>query len=312
MREDAKVPGDRMRMGLVGLGKMGGNMARRLSAAGHELVVHDRDADVLAEIGGLEGVETAGDLGGVIAALDPPRVVWVMVPAGEVTEAVLREAADAMQEGDVLIDGGNSHFAESRRRAEEFARRGVRFLDVGTSGGVWGLREGYCLMAGGDEEAARLCEPIFHDLAPPEGYARVGESGAGHLAKMVHNGVEYALMQAYAEGFELLQAAAPEIDPARLAHLWNQGSVVRSWLLELAEAAFEEEGGDLAGVRGYVEDSGEGRWTVQTAVDHAVPLPTISLALMQRFSSRQEDSYAARLTAALRQQFGGHGIRTSE
>jgi len=298
-----------MQLGMVGLGKMGGNMVTRLRRGGHEVVVFDLDAALTERVATDEGARGAGSLLEVVEALSVPRVVWVMVPAGEATEATLRELAGAMQPGDILIDGGNSNFRDSERRAAELAERGIRFLDAGTSGGVWGLAEGYCLMVGGESAAAEHCEPIFHTLAPPGGYLHVGPSGAGHYTKMIHNGIEYGLLQAYAEGFELLHAAPFALDVQRIAGLWNHGSVVRSWLLELLERAYAAEGPDLEQVRGWVADSGEGRWTVQTAIDLNVPAPVITLALQARFRSRQEESYSAQVIAALRNQFGGHAVQ---
>jgi 6-phosphogluconate dehydrogenase len=296
---------------MVGLGKMGGNMTTRLLRGGHEVVVYDRDPAVTAEAGAAEGATPAGSLEELVSKLEARRVVWVMVPAGDPTEETLRELAGLVQPGDVLIDGGNSRFTDTVRRGRELAERGIRFVDAGTSGGVWGLQVGYCLMVGGEEEAVRHCEPIFTTLAPPDGYLHVGRSGAGHFTKMVHNGIEYGLLQAYAEGFEILHAADFELDLQRIAALWNHGSVVRSWLLELLELAYGAEGQDLERIRGWVADSGEGRWTVETALDLDVPAPVITLALQARFRSRQEQSYSAQVIAALRNQFGGHAMHTA-
>ena len=298
-----------MRLGMVGLGKMGGNMVQRLARGGHQVVVHDRDPQVTARIGALHGAQPAGSLDAVAAALGAPRVVWVMVPAGEPTEQVLRDLADRLDPGDVLVDGGNSNFHDTQRRAAELEARGIRLVDAGTSGGVWGLENGYCLMVGGDADAVRACEPAFLTLAPPDGYAHVGPSGAGHFTKMVHNGIEYGLLQAYAEGFEILHRSGMGLDLRRIAALWNHGSVVRSWLLELLERAYAAEGQELERIRGWVADSGEGRWTVETALDLDVPAPVITLSLLARFRSRQEESYAAQVIAALRNQFGGHAVR---
>jgi 6-phosphogluconate dehydrogenase len=299
-----------MRLGMVGLGKMGGNMVERLLRGGHEVVVFDIDAARAREVGARPGAAAAESLEGLVGRLRAPRVVWVMVPAGEPTQQAIDALAAAMQPGDVLIDGGNANFHDSKRRAAALAERGIRFLDAGTSGGVWGLEVGYCLMVGGDAEAVRLCEPIFTTLAPPDGFAHVGPSGAGHFVKMVHNGIEYGLLQAYAEGFEILHAADFGLDLRQIAGLWNHGSVVRSWLLELLERAYAAEGQELERIRGWVADSGEGRWTVETALDLDVPAPVITLSLLARFRSRQEESYAAQVIAALRNQFGGHAVKT--
>ena len=298
-----------MRLGMVGLGKMGGNMVTRLLRGGHEVVVHDLDAGLTRRIGASPGATAVFSLEEMAGALEAPRVVWVMVPAGDPTEQTLRNLAGSLQPGDVLIDGGNSNFHDTKRRAAELAERGIRFVDAGTSGGVWGLEVGYCLMVGGPEDAVRHCEPVFRTLAPPDGYLHVGPSGAGHFTKMVHNGIEYGLLQAYAEGFEILHASEFPLDLRAVAGLWNHGSVVRSWLLELLERAYAAEGESLERIRGWVADSGEGRWTVQTAIDLNVPAPVITLSLQARFASRQDESYAAQVIAALRNQFGGHAVK---
>lgn len=298
-----------MRLGMVGLGKMGGNMVERLLGGGHEVVVFDLDPELTKRVGSAERATPVGSLEEMVGALSAPRVVWVMVPAGGPTEGTLAKLAAAMQPGDVLIDGGNSNFNDSKRRAAELAARGLHLIDAGTSGGVWGLKVGYCLMVGGPDEAVQLCEPIFRTLAPPDGYLHVGPSGAGHFTKMVHNGIEYGLLQAYAEGFEILHASEFPIDLRAVAGLWNHGSVVRSWLLELLERAYAAEGQDLAAIKGWVADSGEGRWTVQTALELDVPAPVITISLLERFRSRQEQSYAAQVIAALRNQFGGHAVK---
>ena len=284
---------------MVGLGRMGAGMTERLRGAGHEVETFDPNVE-----------STAGSLEELVTRLDPPRAVWAMVPAGAVTEEVFQELLGLLERGDTIVDGGNSNFRESIRRGEEAGSRGLHFVDAGVSGGIWGLKEGFCLMVGGDEEAVARLEPVFLALAPEGGYAHVGKGGAGHFVKMVHNGIEYGLMQAYAEGFELLQASPDfELDLRQVAALWDRGSVVRSWLLELLEQALTEDPG-LEGVRGYVEDSGEGRWTVQEAIEAAVPLPAITLALFARFASRQDESFAAKVNAALRGQFGGHRVLT--
>ncbi len=290
-----------MRLGMVGLGRMGANMATRLRRAGHEVVGYDRDP----------GVSDVGSLVELVAALgEPPRAVWAMVPAGGPTDAVIGELAGLLGEGDVVVDGGNSNFGDSRRHGEELARRGTGFVDAGVSGGVWGLDEGYCLMVGGEDEAVAALRPAFEALAPEGGFAHVGPVGAGHYTKMVHNGIEYGLMQAYAEGYELLRAADLQIDVPAAVGVWRKGSVVRSWLLDLLCQALDDDP-DLAQIRGRAADSGEGRWTVDEAVRLAVPLHAISAALFARFASRQDDSPAMRVVAALRNQFGGHATEAA-
>jgi 6-phosphogluconate dehydrogenase len=298
-----------MELGMIGLGKMGGKMTERLVGDGHRVVVHDLDAELTRSIGALPGAEPSHSLAGILAALPRPRVIWVMVPAGDPTEKTLFALAEQAEPGDILIDGGNSNWRDTKRRAEAVRAHGLELLDAGTSGGVWGLEVGYCLMVGGAEPAVRHCEPIFRSLAPKDGYMHVGPSGAGHFTKMVHNGIEYGLLQAYAEGFEILHASEFPIDLAGVAALWNHGSVVRSWLLELLERAYAQEGQELERIRGWVADSGEGRWTVETALDLDVPAPVITLSLLSRFRSRQPESYSAQVIAALRNQFGGHAVR---
>lgn len=294
---------------MVGLGRMGAAMSRRLVDHGHHLVVFDRDP-ARAEAEALGGAVAAASLEEVVDKLDPPRAVWVMVPSGEPTRTTLTKLAALLEPGDTVVDGGNSNYQDSRREWEGLAQQGVHFLDAGVSGGVWGEKDGYCLMVGGDDEPVRRLEPVFVDLATDDGYAHVGPAGAGHYTKMVHNGIEYGLLQAYAEGFALLEAATElDLDLHQLATLWNHGSVVRSWLLELAERALAEPG-EFASVRGYVDDSGEGRWTVEEAVNRAVPAPAITAALFERFSSRDDERFAARIIAALRNQFGGHRVHT--
>ena len=290
-----------MRLGMVGLGRMGGNMAERLRRDGHEVMGYARS-----------GGGTASSLEELVGQLEErPRVVWLMIPAGAPTESTFTELLDLLEEGDVIVDGGNSNFRDSQRRAAIAAERGLRFVDAGVSGGVWGLENGYCVMAGGDPEAVALVEPALRTLAPEGGYAHVGGSGAGHFVKMVHNGIEYGLMQAYAEGFEIMRSSEFELDLEQVAAIWRYGSVVRSWLLELLHAAFEEEGNDLEGIAGYVEDSGEGRWTVFEAINESVPAPVIATSLFARFASRQDESFAAKVNAALRKQFGGHAVRSA-
>jgi 6-phosphogluconate dehydrogenase len=286
-------------LGMVGLGRMGGNMTIRLRQHGHEVATYARHGD-----------RSAHSLEELVGQLEPPRVVWLMIPAGRPTEESVQELLGLLEPGDVIVDGGNSNFRESQRRAAEASARGIRFLDVGVSGGIWGRTEGYALMAGGAAEAVELVRPAFEALAPAGGFAHVGPSGAGHFVKMVHNGIEYGLMEAYAEGFELMKASEFELDLGAVAELWRHGSVVRSWLLDLLARAFEQNP-SLDGIRGYVEDSGEGRWTVEEAIRTAVPLPAISAALYARFASRQDESFAAKVNAALREQFGGHAVRRS-
>ena len=298
-----------MRIGFVGLGRMGANMVRHLLKDGHEIVAYNRTAEKTKEIEG-EGAIGAYSIAGLVSKLEKPRAVWVMVPAGDATEAQIAELMGHLEPGDTIIDGGNTNFHDDQRRHVTLAEKGVSYVDAGTSGGIWGLQVGYCLMVGGDEPAVKPLEPIFRSLAPPDGYLHVGGAGAGHYVKMVHNGIEYGLMQAYAEGFEILHASSYPLDLAGIADLWMQGSVVRSWLLELAARAFKANGPELEHLKGYVADSGEGRWTVQEAMDHDVPAPVITLSLLTRFRSRQDDSYGAKVLAALRNEFGGHAVRT--
>jgi 6-phosphogluconate dehydrogenase len=297
-----------MELGLIGLGRMGANMAQRLLGGGHRIVAYDRNAEAVRDVAkaGATGAISLEDLVGKLA---PPRAVWVMVPAGAPVEQTIHSLAPLLSPGDAVIDGGNSYYKDSVRRAASLKKHRLHMMDVGTSGGIWGLKIGYCLMIGGDEDVFRRLEPIFKTLAPEEGYAHVGPSGAGHFVKMVHNGIEYGLLQAYAEGFELLHASSYELDLGQLARLWNRGSVVRSWLLELMEKALVADP-RLASIKGYVEDSGEGRWTVMEAVERGVPLPVISLSLLSRFRSRQDDSFGAKVIAALRREFGGHPVKS--
>src|SRR3989442_5324998 len=298
-----------MQLAMIGLGRMGGNMVRRLLQGGHELIVYDRSADaVKAHVA--KGVKGAKDLADVAQQLAPRRVVWVMVPAGGPVESTIQQLVPHLARGDIVIDGGNSNFRDSLRRAEALKAQGIEFMDVGTSGGIWGLPVGSCLMIGASAPAFQHCEPIFRTLAPPEGYAHVGPPGAGHYVKMVHNGIEYGLLQAYAEGYEILHASQDfTLRLGQIAKLWNHGSVVRSWLNELAEHAFSRDD-QLAAVRGYVEDSGEGRWMVEEAMHLGVPAPVITLSLLARFRSHQQESFGAKVIAALRNEFGGHAGRT--
>jgi 6-phosphogluconate dehydrogenase len=287
-----------VKLGIVGLGRMGGNMTQRLRQGGHEVETYARTAPE----------RTADSLVELAMKVDQPRVIWLMIPAGDPTEMAFQTLLGLLEDGDVLVDGGNSNFRDSIRRAEEAKRKGVSFLDAGVSGGIWGLTEGYCVMAGGDKVAFETVEPALATLAPEGGYAHVGPPGAGHFVKMVHNGIEYGLMQAYAEGFELLRAIdLYDLDLDQISGLWQHGSVVRSWLLELLQRAFEADP-DLEQIRGVVQDSGEGRWTIHEAIDAAVPIPAISAALFARFASRQDESPAMKVIAALRQQFGGHAV----
>jgi 6-phosphogluconate dehydrogenase len=290
-----------MKLAMIGLGRMGGNMVKRLEQGGHELATYARS-----------GGGTASSLEELVGQLEPTRVVWLMIPAGDPTEGAFQELLGLLDEGDVIVDGGNSNFRDSQRRHGLAAEKGIRFVDAGVSGGIWGLEVGYCLMVGGDDDAVQEVESAFQTLAPEDGYAHVGSSGAGHFVKMVHNGIEYGLMQAYAEGFEVMERSEFDLDLHEIAGIWRYGSVVRSWLLELLVAAFEKEGTHLEKIEGYVEDSGEGRWTIAEAIAEDVPVPVISAALFARFASRQEESFAAKITAALRNQFGGHAVKAVE
>ena len=298
---------------MIGLGRMGGNMAQRLLLAGHRVVAYDRSAEAV-QSSASQGAATAGSPEDLVSQLSAPRAVWLMLPAGGPTEETIDELVRLLSPGDVILDGGNAHYKDTLRRGEKLAGYGLDLMDVGTSGGVWGLSQGYSLMIGGPADTFRRLEPIFQSLAPApdRGYSNVGPVGAGHFVKMVHNGVEYGLMQAYAEGLELLQAKPDfDLDLRQIAETWRHGSVVRSWLLDLAVAALEEDP-DLESLQAYVDDSGEGRWTVQESVDLAVPIPVITLSLQQRFRSRQEEPFGSRVLAALRRQFGGHAVRQRE
>jgi len=296
-----------MELGFVGLGRMGGNMVTRLVQGGHRVVAYDRSpgAAAQAKASGAEVVATLAELPG---SLRPPRATWIMVPAGEPTESTIRTLGGLLAHDDIVVDGGNTRWTDDVRRGRELAARGVHYVDAGTSGGIWGLENGYCLMVGGEAGAVARLAPVFTTLAPPDGWLHVGGVGAGHYVKMIHNGIEYGMMQAYAEGFELMSASEYRLDLAAVAALWNQGSVVRSWLLELAADALRSDP-TLAQIKPYVDDSGEGRWTVEDAVEKAVPAPVITAALYARFRSRRESSFADRLLAALRNQFGGHAVR---
>ena len=287
-----------MKIGMIGLGRMGAGMTERLRRAAHEVETYDPKVE-----------STARSLEEIVARLEPPRAAWLMVPAGRITEDSFQSLLGTLEAGDAIVDGGNSHFRDSRRRASEAGERGIQFMDAGVSGGVWGLEAGFSLMVGGEPEPVKRLEPVFTALAPENGYAHVGAAGAGHFVKMVHNGIEYGLMQAYAEGFEVMRASEFDLDLRQISGIWRHGSVVRSWLLELLHDAFEANGNELEQIAGYVEDSGEGRWTIFEAINEDVPVPVISAALFARFASRQDESFAAKVNAALRQQFGGHPIK---
>jgi 6-phosphogluconate dehydrogenase len=290
-----------VQLGMVGLGRMGSGMTGRLQQDGHDVKTYDPQVE-----------STAGSLQELASQLDAPRAVWLMIPAGKITEDGFQELLGILEPGDTIVDGGNSNFRDSQRRHAEAAERNLHFVDSGVSGGIWGIKVGFCLMVGGDDEPVQRLEPIFKSLAPPDGYSHVGPSGAGHFVKMVHNGIEYGLMQAYGEGFEVMHASEFDLDLHEIAGIWRYGSVVRSWLLELLYAAFEQDGKDLEKIEGYVEDSGEGRWTIFEAINESVPAPAISAALYARFASRQDESFAAKVAAALRNQFGGHPVKPAE
>jgi 6-phosphogluconate dehydrogenase len=304
-----------VQLGFIGLGRMGGNMVHRIHRdSDHECVAFDFSEDAVKEAES-HGATGASSLEEVVSKLDAPRSVWVMVPAGQPTTDTVNQLADLLDAGDTIIDGGNSRWSDDKERAAALEPKGIHYVDVGTSGGVWGIQVGYCMMVGGPDEAVERLAPILDVLAPPAtdehgpGWGHFGPTGAGHYVKMVHNGVEYGMMQAYAEGFALFDACEYELDNAKIAHLWMQGSVVRSWLCELAALAFEQEGNDLAGLEPYVDDSGEGRWTVEDAIDKRIPAPVLTTSLYERFSSRGQNAFAARLNAALRAQFGGHAVK---
>ncbi len=296
-----------MQLGLIGLGKMGANMTTRLLRGRHDVVVFDFNNDAV-QSAVQQGAQASTSLTTLVNALTPPRAVWMMVPSGKATEDTFQQLVSLLSPGDTIIDGGNSNYKDSIERGKQASEKGIAFLDAGTSGGVWGLENGYCLMVGGDTAAAQRVEPIFITLAPENGYKHVGPVGAGHFSKMVHNGIEYGMLAAYGEGFEILEKSQFNYNLHDLAELWLHGSVVRSWLLELAELAFRADP-ELTNIRGYVEDSGEGRWTVQAAIDENVPAPVITASLFSRFTSRQNESFSAKVIAALRNQFGGHAVQ---
>jgi 6-phosphogluconate dehydrogenase len=297
-----------MRIGFIGLGRMGANMVRRLLRNGHEVVAYNRTAEKTKEIAG-EGAEAAFTIEELVGKLKKPRAVWIMVPAGDATEAQIEELLEHLEKGDTIIDGGNTNFHDDQRRHPVLKKKGIDYVDAGVSGGIWGLANGFCLMVGGDPEPIKRLEPAFKDLAPLGGYLHTGGPGSGHYVKMVHNGIEYGMMQAYAEGFEIMHASDYPLDLQSIAKLWNHGSVVRSWLLELLEPALAGDQ-NLSRIKGWVADSGEGRWTIQEAIDKDVPAPIITLSLLMRFRSRQDDSYGAKVLAALRNEFGGHAVKT--
>jgi 6-phosphogluconate dehydrogenase len=290
-----------VKIGMVGLGRMGGNMTERLRRDGHEIMTYDPHVD-----------STAESIQELVQQLEPPRAIWMMVPSGEITERTFRETLAAVEAGDTIIDGGNSYFRDSQRRYSHAREHDVQFVDVGVSGGVWGLEVGYCLMVGGDDDATAPLAPIFETLAPQDGWADVGGPGAGHFVKMVHNGIEYGLMQAYAEGFELMHHSEFDLELQQIAGIWRYGSVVRSWLLDLLHEAFRDHGSALEDIAAYVEDSGEGRWTINEAINAAVPMPVTASSLFARFASRRDINFSAKVAAALRNQFGGHAVRAVE
>ena len=296
-----------MELGMIGLGRMGANMTERLLRGGHKLITYDRSPEAIQRCVD-KGALGAHSLADFVKQVSLPRVIWLMVPSGEPVDLTIEQLLPSLLEKDIIIDGGNSHYKDSVRRAQKLKQLGIHFVDAGTSGGIWGLQEGYCLMIGGEKAIVDQLEPIFKTLAPENGFAHVGASGAGHFAKMVHNGIEYGLLQAYGEGFEMLKASQFEFDLGKISHLWNQGSVVRSWLLELAENAFQKDP-QLSSIKGYVEDSGEGRWAVLEAVEREIPASILTLSLFARYASRQEDSFSAKVIAALRNEFGGHAVK---
>jgi 6-phosphogluconate dehydrogenase len=297
-----------MKLAMIGLGRMGLNMARRLMRGNHDIIAYNRSKEAVRQIAA-EGATGAASLQQVAEMLSAPRIVWIMLPAGKAVEDTIAQLKELLRPDDIIIDGGNTYYRDDLRRYKSLKRAGIRYMDVGVSGGIWGLKIGYCMMMGGDRDVFKYLEPIFLTLAPKDGYLYCGKAGAGHFVKMVHNGIEYGLMQAYGEGFEILDASefADSFDYAKIAHLWNQGSVIRSWLLELAADAFSKSA-ELSDIKAYVEDSGEGRWTVQQAIDTGVPAEVITLSLMRRFRSRQQNPFAERVLAALRREFGGHAV----
>jgi len=295
-----------LKLGMIGLGKMGGNMVRRLLQGKHQVVVYNRTPEKTKEMA-TEGATAAFSIDELLKALDTPKIIWMMVPQGQPVDDMIESLVPKLSKGDIVIDGGNSRYTDSIRHSDRLKQAGINFLDIGTSGGIWGLKEGYCMMVGGDANVFKQIEPILKTLAPPDGYAYMGIAGAGHFVKMVHNGVEYGMLQAYGEGFEILKASSYGLDLGKIANLWNQGSVVRSWLLELAALAFAKDP-KLDDIKGYVQDTGEGRWTIEEAINQSIPAPVITLSLLARFRSRQDDSFSAKVIAALRNEFGGHAV----
>ncbi len=296
-----------MQLGFVGLGKMGGNMVERLLGEKHKVVVFNRDEDKIHEYAG-KGAAPSTSLQTLVQQLEGRKAIWLMVPSGEAVDQNIADLTPYLSKGDILIDGGNSYYKDTIRRAGSLKEKGIHLVDCGTSGGIWGLKVGYCLMIGGDDDAVKFLDPVFRTLAPPDGYLHCGKVGSGHLVKMIHNGIEYGMMQAYAEGFDILKASPYGLDLQKVAHLWNQGSVVRSWLLELAESALKKDP-ELKSLEPWVADSGEGRWTVFESIERNVPAPVLTLALQARFASREKNSFAHRLLAALRNEFGGHAVK---
>ena len=301
-----------MKLAMIGLGRMGMNMARRLLAGNHEVIAYNRTAEKTNQLV-KEGAIGAYSLQEVAEKLSPPRIAWLMLPAGQLVDDHINQLKALFSSGDIIIDGGNTYYKDDIRRSKILEENGIRSIDAGVSGGIWGLKVGYCTMIGGDKDTFHYLEPIFETLAPEDGYLHCGAIGSGHFVKMVHNGIEYGMMQAYGEGFEILEASeyGDYFNYAEIAHLWNQGSVVRSWLLELAEDAFKKDA-KLSDIQGYVEDSGEGRWTVQQAMETGVPAEVISLSLLRRFRSRQNNTFTDRVLAALRREFGGHATVSTE
>lgn len=299
-----------MHIGFVGLGKMGGNMVERLLRDSHQVVVYNRTADKVQDAV-KKGAVGSSSLENMVSKLQGRKIIWLMVPAGQPVDQNIADLIPLLSKGDIVVDGGNSYYKDTLRRHAALMVKGIHFLDCGTSGGIWGLKVGYCLMIGGEEEVFTSVEPIFKTLAPPDGYLHCGSSGAGHLVKMIHNGIEYGMMQAYAEGFNILEASSYNLDLQKISHLWNQGSVVRSWLLELAELAFQKDP-KLEKLEPFVSDSGEGRWTVLESIERNVPAPVITLSLQARLASRDKNSFAHRMLAALRNEFGGHAVKTKD
>ncbi|MBM2803859.1 MAG: 6-phosphogluconate dehydrogenase (decarboxylating) [Deltaproteobacteria bacterium] len=298
-----------MELGMIGLGRMGANMTERLVLGGHKVITYDRSAEAIQRVVD-KGAVGAASLADLVRKLSLPRAIWLMVPSGDPVDQTMDQLLPSLAKGDILIDGGNSNYKDSIRRAEKMKTHGMHFIDAGTSGGIWGLQNGYCMMVGGEKAVVSRLEPIFLTLAPKDGYLHAGPNGAGHFVKMIHNGIEYGMMQAYGEGFELLKASPFDLDLAKISHLWNQGSVVRSWLLELCESAFEKDP-KLDAIKGYVEDSGEGRWTVIEAIERGVSATVLAHSLFARYASRQQDAFSNKVIAALRNEFGGHAVKKS-